>query len=158
MMLSVTSTVAFPASLNSSLMYDPTRAARLVAFSGISYCSGTLGRGVDSWDCCNCKRFPDVQAISFIAKGPNQNGFVAFDPHGDSNGNIIVSFAGTDPLSISNWIDDLDTVSVPYPTCSGCMVHEGFYGNYNAVTMLEITWSAVYLACRVAYEPSFRTP
>jgi len=46
---------------------------------------------------------------------------------------IIVSFSGTNPLSVKNWIDDIDTLKVSYPFCSGCAVHQGFYQTYNSV-------------------------
>jgi len=106
----------------------------MVQLSGIAYCCGTLGHGVDSWDCHACKKFPDVQAISFSAKGfSDQNGFVSYDPH-DGAGSINVVFTGTDPLKIKEWIDDIDTISVGYPRCSGCEVHQGFYDNFKAVS------------------------
>lgn len=40
---------------------------------------------------------------------------------------------GTDPLSIQNWIDDLDFFKTSYPYCSGCEVHEGFWNAYKSI-------------------------
>ncbi|RYH26470.1 lipase family protein [archaeon] len=40
---------------------------------------------------------------------------------------------GTDPLSIQDWIDDLDFVKTTYPYCNGCEVHEGFYNAFLSV-------------------------
>lgn len=52
---------------------------------------------------------------------------------------VVVTFSGTDPKSIRNWIDDLEAVPVshPYNTASGecekCWVHRGFLAAYNVV-------------------------
>ena len=46
---------------------------------------------------------------------------------------IIVSFRGTDPLSIKNWISDLDIIKEPYEACEGCEVHTGFYNIYKSI-------------------------
>ena len=54
---------------------------------------------------------------------------MAYDPTANE---IIVSFSGTDPLSIQNWIDDLDFVQTSFPYCGGCKVHEGFYKSFNS--------------------------
>jgi predicted lipase len=71
-----------------------------------------------------------VKATTFHGKLSDANGFVAYD--GDAN-EVIVSFSGTDPLSIKNWIDDLNFFQTDYPNCSGCRVHEGFFNTFNSV-------------------------
>lgn len=40
---------------------------------------------------------------------------------------------GTDPLSIQNWIDDLNFFQTDFPYCAGCRVHEGFYKSFLSV-------------------------
>ena len=40
-------------------------------------------------------------------KSTNANGFVGYSAADDF---IVVSFSGTDPLSIKNWIDDINTL------------------------------------------------
>uniref|UniRef100_A0A6V3YUF8 Uncharacterized protein n=1 Tax=Prymnesium polylepis TaxID=72548 RepID=A0A6V3YUF8_9EUKA len=113
-----------------AVTYDKARSARLVAFSGIAYCTGTLGKGVSNWDCAHCKDFPSVKASTFSAKGESeQNGYVAYDPNDGADGSILVVFTGTDPLKFQQWIDDIDTIAVSYPGCAGCKVHQGFYDN-----------------------------
>lgn len=117
-------------------IYDEARAARAVDFAGAAYCAGTLGQGVQNWDCHVCKSYPGVNASVFEKGGlfsTDQNGFVAFDPNDGTDGSIVVSFAGTDPLKIAEWIDDIDTVKVEYPFCEGCEVHKGFYDNWKSV-------------------------
>jgi predicted lipase len=85
---------------------------------------------INDWTCHACKAFPHVTATTFHGKIKDANGFVAYDSAANE---IIVSFSGTDPFSIQNWIDDLDFVHTPYAYCSGCEVHEGFLKSFNSV-------------------------
>jgi predicted lipase len=77
------------------------------------------------------------------------HGFVG---HDNTTGAIVAAFTGTDPLSIPDWVDDLDFVKTTYPFCSfskkggatgrrgataaldvidvGCRVHRGFLESY----------------------------
>lgn len=60
------------------------------------------------------------------------NGFVAYD---SSKDRIVLSVAGTDPLKLKDWIDDLDFIKSAYPYCDEygdepCDVHEGFLATY----------------------------
>ena len=61
------------------------------------------------------------------------NGFVAYD---SSVNRIVMSIAGTDPLKIKDWVDDLNFFKTEYPYCKMynpagyCEVHEGFLGTY----------------------------
>jgi hypothetical protein len=87
---------------------------------------------VDNWSCEACKNYPGVTARTFHGNRTDANGFVAYDPAANE---IIVSFAGTDPLSIGNWIDDIDTVKTSYSHCN-CEVHKGFYDAYKSVDSL----------------------
>lgn len=107
---------------------------RYVAFSGAAYCANPLvGKDtVNNWSCKACKDFPHVtNSTSFHGGLPDANGFVAYDS--DAN-EVVVSFSGTDPTSIRNWIDDLDFFQTDYPLCSGCKVHRGFYQTYSSVS------------------------
>ncbi|GMH48816.1 hypothetical protein TrRE_jg9301 [Triparma retinervis] len=61
------------------------------------------------------------------------NGFVAYDASLDR---IVLSVAGTDPLKLKDWIDDLDFFKSTYPNCEEygdepCEVHEGFMATYD---------------------------
>eukprot|EP00428_Durinskia_dybowskii_P083447 CAMPEP_0170420110 /NCGR_PEP_ID=MMETSP0117_2-20130122/35164_1 /TAXON_ID=400756 /ORGANISM="Durinskia baltica, Strain CSIRO CS-38" /LENGTH=222 /DNA_ID=CAMNT_0010678519 /DNA_START=248 /DNA_END=916 /DNA_ORIENTATION=- len=71
-----------------------------------------------------------MTAKSFKSSLNDGNGFVGYD--GTAN-EIVVAFSGTDPLSIRNWIDDLNFFKTNYPYCDGCEVHEGFYNTYLSV-------------------------
>eukprot|EP01039_Chlorochromonas_danica_P010167 gene10167-11251_t len=126
---------------------------RYVDFCGAAYCTDPLVKknSVDNWSCSACKAYPNVQAQSFHGNRSDANGFVAYDA--DAN-EIIVSFSGTDPLSIQNWIDDLDFVKTAYPYCSGCEVHEGFYKSFlsvsDTVKSLVQSYQAAHSSAKIA--------
>jgi hypothetical protein len=115
--------------------YNETDSLYYVDFAGASYCAGTLGRGIERWNCAACKKHPDVTkttVISVSSLSHEFNGFVAYD---SATNSIILAIAGTDPLKIKNWIDDLDFLKTNYPLCEeygteSCEVHEGFYETY----------------------------
>eukprot|EP01031_Cornospumella_fuschlensis_P040426 gene40426-49267_t len=112
--------------------YNLDQSKRYVDFSAAAYCCDPILKknSVDDWSCQVCKKYPHVKAQSFHGSRSDANGFVAYD--GDRN-EIIVSFSGTDPLSIQDWIDDLDFIKTAYPYCNGCEVHEGFYNAFLSV-------------------------
>jgi hypothetical protein len=120
----------------SATVYDPNykldTAERYVKMCGVSYCTDPKLRTncVDTWSCNACGNFPNMTAKSFKSGLNDGNGFVGYD--GTAN-EIVVAFSGTDPLSIRNWIDDLNFFKTAYPYCDGCEVHEGFYKTYLSV-------------------------
>jgi predicted lipase len=87
------------------------------------------------WDCPSCTG--NVETVVVYNSDTNANGFVGYDH--DIN-TIIVAFSGTNPVSITNWIDDLDFFKINFSgygtsvvNCTGCEVHEGFYKTYMSV-------------------------
>mmetsp|Transcript_4564 Transcript_4564/g.9255 ORF Transcript_4564/g.9255 Transcript_4564/m.9255 type:complete len:188 (+) Transcript_4564:66-629(+) len=112
--------------------YNLDVAERYVEMCGVSYCTDPKLRNncVDDWSCKACSNFPNMTAKSFKSSLNDGNGFVGYD--GTAN-EIVVAFSGTDPLSIRNWIDDLNFFKTNYPYCDGCEVHEGFYNTYLSV-------------------------
>eukprot|EP01033_Poteriospumella_lacustris_P015827 gene15827-11329_t len=112
--------------------YNVDLAKRYADFCGAAYCADPIfvKNKIDNWSCSACKNYPGVTAHVFHGNRSDANGFVAYDPKANE---IIISFSGTDPLSIANWIDDIDTLKEAYPYCSGCQVHEGFYHAYRSV-------------------------
>jgi hypothetical protein len=112
--------------------YDLNLAKRYVDFCGAAYCADPIfvKSKIENWSCSVCKNYPGVTARIFHGNVSDANGFVAYDPKANE---IIISFSGTDPLSIANWIDDIDTLKESYPYCSNCQVHEGFYHAYKSV-------------------------
>jgi hypothetical protein len=113
----------------SSTSFDMNLARRYVEFTGAAYCVYPRDTVVN-WTCTACLKYPGFIPFTFHDTKANANGFVGYDP---SANEIVVSFAGTNPLSIKNWIDDLDYFKTTYGHCSTCSVHRGFYESYLAV-------------------------
>lgn len=71
---------------------------------------------------------------STVVDAPKLNiqAFVAYDPDAPA---VWVSFRGTSPLSLKDWLDDLDFTKVSYDACSsqGCKVHKGFLQSFQSV-------------------------
>ncbi|KAJ1432627.1 Alpha/Beta hydrolase protein [Ochromonadaceae sp. CCMP2298] len=112
--------------------FDLDQAERYVALCGVAYCTDPKLRDncVDKWSCNACKQFPNMTATSFKSEKFDGNGFVGYDATADE---VVVSFSGTDPLSIRNWLDDLVFVKEDYPYCDSCQVHSGFYATYQSL-------------------------
>jgi predicted lipase len=82
-----------------------------------------------------------METVVLSDQTTNTNGFVGYSAELNI---IVISFSGTDPLSIRNWVVDISTRKVPftgygansssYVVCPGdCKVHKGFYEAYLAV-------------------------
>lgn len=69
-----------------------------------------------------------MQTKAFNNSILNIFGYTGYSPEDNA---IIVAFRST--VSIQNWIVDLDATQVPYPGCSGCQVHQGFYNAFAGV-------------------------
>eukprot|EP01126_Amoeba_proteus_P055185 TRINITY_DN6831_c0_g1_i1.p1 TRINITY_DN6831_c0_g1~~TRINITY_DN6831_c0_g1_i1.p1 ORF type:complete len:278 (+),score=41.62 TRINITY_DN6831_c0_g1_i1:248-1081(+) len=123
--------------------YDVDRAKMFADFTGAAYCSGNVGQGVKNWDCDVCRKYPGVSATEVSDNETNANGFVAYNPN---NKEIVISFCGTDPLSIKDWIDDIDTIQIDYDACNDCKVHRGFYLTYLSVKPQVLSALDFYLA------------
>mmetsp|Transcript_23793 Transcript_23793/g.39765 ORF Transcript_23793/g.39765 Transcript_23793/m.39765 type:complete len:292 (-) Transcript_23793:206-1081(-) len=132
---------------------DLNLAMRYVELSGASYCADPkLKRNsVDDWSCNVCSNYPNMTAKSFYNSKYSCSGFVGYDA--DTN-EIVVAFAGTDPLSIRDWIDDLVFVKEDYPYCDGCDVHKGFYETFLSMeaTIKEFVydWLDLYPSASIA--------
>ena len=144
---------AFLASLpvDAASAYDEAMAVYAVDFAGASYCAGTLGSGVDKWNCAACKKHPLVTNTTVIeghSVTKTLNGFIAYDSDVDT---IVLSFAGTDPLKLRDWIDDLDFFKTNFDLCEKygsekCEVHEGFYDTYKVARDQVVENVAAYQA------------
>lgn len=115
-----------------SVSYNENQAYRMVDMAGATYCGGWLGKGLGSWTCDVCKKHPEITDVKEFDSNFNRDaeGFTAYDT---STKAILVAFAGTDPLSVIDWANDLSTWMVSYPACSSCKVHQGFWETYKAV-------------------------
>lgn len=125
------SSASSPRRLNhAAFSFDEAKLA--CGYAGAAYCSGHRGKGVEDWsfkykDWGGMKK---LNATSFYGPVHDTNGYVGFD--GEKS--IWASFAGTDPLSIRSWLDDLNfPKTTDHPACSDCKVHEGFLESWNEV-------------------------
>lgn len=110
----------------------------LVDFAGAAYCGGDLGRGVENWSCDACKKHPEVHNVTVISDDETgTTGYVAlaYPTNFTREPSIYVVFAGTDPLKIQTWIDDLQYTQVPYQSkgCDKCEIDKGFLKAYTSV-------------------------
>jgi len=125
---------AFAALIVSALAaYDPSFAFTQMEYAGVAYCTiEWRHEEVEDWTCHTCQSLPYMNATKFHDDVTNTCGYVGYDP---KNNFIMVSFSGTDPLNIREWITDIDTLSTNYTSggCSSCLVHEGFYRAYLTV-------------------------
>mmetsp|Transcript_21549 Transcript_21549/g.28061 ORF Transcript_21549/g.28061 Transcript_21549/m.28061 type:complete len:271 (-) Transcript_21549:188-1000(-) len=89
-----------------------------------------------TWDCPSCDG--NMEVTSIYNSTTDGNGFVGYT--NDTN-TIVISFAGTNPLSIQDWIDDIDFIQTDFngygninvDDCTDCEVHKGFYETYMSI-------------------------
>ena len=97
--------------------YDPNFAREMVYLSGAAYCSKST---VEAWNCGQACSSVQVSSPTYVYDaGLNVAGYVGQLMTGE----ILVSFRGTQPSSLKDWIDDLKFVKTePYPYCTKCEV------------------------------------
>lgn len=98
--------------------FDRDLAHRLATMNAIAYCPKAK---VEAWACDSCD--PGV-TVRDVYKEPTEDlqAYVATEP-----GTVFVVFKGTDPLSLKEWIADLETVHLgESDLCDGCSLHLGF--------------------------------
>lgn len=61
----------------------------------------------------------------------------------------MVAFRGS--VSVANWLTNLNIGLVPFPECSGCLVHAGFYDSWSSVRPLIMST----LASAVEQHPEY---
>jgi len=95
---------------------------RFVHYSYAAYCPTAA---LKTWKCAFCQG--KVTLIDTVSDSKtNTFGFVAYDA--DHN-QVVVSYRGTKPTSIKNWIDDLKfwKADSPFDGLAGAYVAKGFY-------------------------------
>lgn len=108
--------------------YTTSIAHDMAFFSDIAY--SPLAQ-INSWSCPLCSRYAVKGQKAFFYSGGDIQGFAAYYTALNA---ILISFRGT--VDFKNWIYNLDSSSVNYPACSGCLVHKGFYFDYQGVAPL----------------------
>jgi hypothetical protein len=98
--------------------FSLTRAKEMVQYCAASYCHK------ETW----ANTIPYVTNTTHIWHEETEtSGFVGYmEKHAEQRSQIIVAFAGTDPLVPANIWSDLQFLPVPFLNCSGCSVHVGF--------------------------------
>jgi hypothetical protein len=109
--------------------YNYDLSLTMMDYSMAAYCSPDK---LENWQCGTpCIKHPDIIDLSLIENTKyNIQGFTMYNP---KNNYIILSFRGTEPTSIKNWIDDIDFVMTDFYYCNNCKVHKGFYTSYDSV-------------------------
>lgn len=98
---------------------------------GAAYC---CIKGCADWDCPICDKFPSMlrNVTEIHAIRHDAHGFVGYL---QEERIIALAFTGTDPFSLLDWIDDIDTLKYSYALCKDCKVHKGFYDTYEQLRM-----------------------
>eukprot|EP01138_Halocafeteria_seosinensis_P010606 gb/GECG01010831.1/.p1 GENE.gb/GECG01010831.1/~~gb/GECG01010831.1/.p1 ORF type:complete len:320 (+),score=30.57 gb/GECG01010831.1/:1-960(+) len=113
--------------------YNQSEAIRYVWLSAAAYCSA---ESIRHWNCGRpCEEIPSMRDVKQIYnKDYDAQVYVGQFKTSSAAADTVISFRGTIPSSIQDWIDDLYfTEEAPYPYCSGCKVHSGFYDTYSAL-------------------------
>ena len=81
--------------------YPAEETYRQVYLAGAAYCD----KGLEAWQClyCNGTSVRDVRVFASSAK--NVRGYTGWDV---DRGRAVVSFRGTEPSSLENWLENLD--------------------------------------------------
>lgn len=80
--------------------------------------------------------------VKAVAASRRRNLRISEEPEASSEASsgrprVVVTFAGTDPKSIKNWIDDMEAAQIAHVygegDCQDCKVHRGFLAAYEVV-------------------------
>lgn len=109
--------------------WSETDANRMVRYSYAAYC----GReSILSWDCTFCDSKTKGFKTALYSYDPPTDTAV-FVGYNEILKELIVSFRGTQPYNLKDWLVDLDAFKLDYPifNITGAMVHKGFYNAYS---------------------------
>lgn len=115
--------------------YNATFALAMAYMAGAAYCSK---QSVLDWSCEACASTPPFNATMYLYDSDkNTAGFIG--NYIEDPTTAVVSFRGTLPSSLKDWIDDLDFFKTDYALCNDCEVHKGFFESYGSLkeTVLE---------------------
>jgi len=119
------SVIAFSSVLaQSQLSWDYKTAMRMVDYAYAGQC---LPADIQAWDCIYCVN----DTTGFQTIGVNYNASTDHTAYIGVNPNfqeLLVSFRGTKPTSLNNWLNNLDVFSSnkAFPWYTDAMVHPGF--------------------------------
>jgi hypothetical protein len=112
-----------------ALIFNSTAAKQFAFLSSAAYCD------VAAWDCGPCKDVIGIHRVTAVTAELKKAPMYAFVASFDDGG-VVVSYRGTPPLSLRDWLVDLEfnKQNVSYPGCKGCELHRGFYDSYLALS------------------------
>ena len=125
---SVRSAMKLP--LRADRAYREADAAMYSRYAAAAYCVAS-GKDITNWSCKACKELPKTTDVQLFRAMPSQT--MAFAGYIPSAKTVIVSFSGTDPLNVVNWITDLNFIKRDFPLCQNCEVHRGFAAAFDDV-------------------------
>ena len=106
--------------------FDWATANATVSLSALAYCGNATIMSGNYNGSITVADFSPVKII--YNKYYDVNGFIGIS---DINRAIYVIFRGS--MTITNWLDDFDTLMTNYPYCASCSVHAGFYYSAQSV-------------------------
>lgn len=119
--------------LQNHTVYSETFARKALLFSEAAYCNSS---SLMLWNCTACNKFPQFKPFQLLQNTSYQTyAFLGVAPATNSEPDyLVLSFRGTNPGSLQNWITNLRTSKVvPYPTVADAQVHAGFFLAYLSV-------------------------
>jgi len=113
--------------LSSALNWNATLHMRLLNYAGASYCPQ---QRIQNWECRYCQGNVNITNI-FSDSDTNPFGYAGLD---FDNNFIIITFRGTQPDSLKNWITDLNFAKMTdYYIGKNAKVHSGFLDAYSTI-------------------------
>lgn len=111
--------------------YSANAALEMAYLSAAAYCTEAQ---ILDWNCEACGELSNFNATIYVQNAAlNVAAYVGH--YIDDPSTAVVSFRGTIPTSLKDWIDDLYYAHVAeYPSCPGCTVHSGFFASYTALS------------------------
>jgi len=107
--------------------YSDELGRRYFYYASASYCHPDA---ISLWTCSFCS-VPNVTATVLYDRKTDTQAYIGFE---NSSNSIIVSFRGTDLLSLPNWIEDLSVgLKREYNKCKGCEIDDGFAKAHDAI-------------------------
>jgi len=123
--------------------YDPTLAVKYAWYSNIAYCEPY---DLVVWNCAMCQHVKNFYPFSYpYNDSTDVHSFIGIENITGTPLNIILSFRGTNPASLEDWIIDLNfPFNSPYSNTTYVEVHEGFLQAYYSVKP-QITFALITL-------------
>jgi hypothetical protein len=115
-------------------VYDWRTGNSSVSLSALAYCGNATIMSGSYGDALFMSDFLPVNII--YNRYYDVNGFIGVSK---SQGAIFVVFRGS--MTVTNWLDDFETLMTSYPLCLKCEVHQGFYYSSQSVKSDVIQWT-----------------